>query len=654
MGPDRAGIPGGEPGPPPLPPPPLRRLRRLGWAARGLAGTAAFGLVALAAALGALLAVEAGPSISRFGPAFLTGSQWVPGRDLYGAVPAVTGTLLTSGLALVFAVPVALGVALLSTEFAPARWRGPLAYFVDLGAAIPSVVYGFWALEVLKPVMQSTVEPALGRWTGGRYLFSGPPLGLGILTAGVILGIMIVPTVAAFSREALRAVPRPQREAALSLGSTRWEAARLAVLGPAAPGIVGAIALGLGRALGETIAVALVIGASPGVPSSLFSQGSTIPTTLVAGLSGSFGLELSALYELALVLFVLSFAINLGARELLRRIEAAPPSALPAGGRRILRPPPARFAPGGVGSAPSWWGSVRSAQPRRRTRRRAVEVVVVVLLVAALAVAAYPLVSLLRTAVENGGPAVVRPSFYTSGPPPACGVGQQPCPLGGIGPAIEGTFVLLGLGSLIGLPLGLLTGIYLSEYARRRVGRSVGAAVDALIGTPSILIGAFVLALFLRVDPLDARTALSGGLALGFLMAPIVAKATETALRTVPASVRDAALALGFPRHRVTGRVVLGSCRGALVTGILFAVMRAGGEAAAVLVTAGSSQFWLTSLRGPVAALAPFIFEALTVNASPNYTTDAWGAALVLLGIMAAIGLAARLVLRAEGRRSPG
>lgn len=637
-------------------PSPLARVRRRARLLRGLGrllrggSTAAAAVVALlAVALAVLFATAALPSIQQIGPGFLTGRLWAPADGVYGALPAVVGTLITSALALVFAVPVALGVAVLASEFAPARLRGLLVYFVDLGAAIPSIVYGFWALAVLKPVMESTIEPALSRLSGGQYLFAGPPLGLGVLTASTILGIMIVPTIAAFSREALRAVPRQSREAALSLGGTRWEATRIAVLGPAAPGIVGAIVLGLGRAVGETIAVALVIGGGSGIPSTLLGQGATIPSTLVNGLTDSVGLQLSALYELALLLLLISFAINVGARWLLRRVgRPGPPRSLLPSRVRGRGPLPQGLPPREVGgmTPPAWWPKIAARQGILRARRRRVQALVVLLVLLALATAVYPLVSLVRVAVENGGPAVVQPSFYTSLPPAACGVNQTACPIGGIGPAIQGTFVLLALGSLVGLPLGFLAGVYLAEYGRRRLGGGVSLVVDALVGVPSILVGAFVLTLFLRFDALDARTALAGGLALGVLMVPIVAKATETALRTVPAAVRESALALGFPPHRVTGRVVLGTCRSALVTGVLFAVMRAGGEAAAVIVTAGTSQFWLPGFRSPTAALAPFIYNALTVNASPNYTTDAWGAALVLLLIMGALGLAARLALR--------
>jgi phosphate transport system permease protein len=466
---------------------------------------------------------------------------------------------------------------------------------------------------------------------------------------------MIVPTIAALAREALRAVPRDLREAALGLGATRWEATRLAVLGPATPGLVGAVVLGLGRAIGETIAVALVIGNIYQVPSSLFARGSTIPSWLVNGFLESFGLARSSLYALAALLLVISVVVNVGARLLVRRWERVGPAhrrsrEVPGPSVRASTFPPTASPL----TVPGWFARVHAARRARLRRRRVTHAVVVALVVGAVALAVWPLASLLETAVVGGGSAVVRPSFYTSTPPPACGVGQTDCPIGGIGPEIEGTLVMLGLAACVALPLGILGGIYLSEYGRGRFGRTVAFLVDVLVGVPTILVGIFVFTIFLNYDRIDDQSAFAGAAALGVVMVPIVVKATELALRTVPVSVREGALALGFPPHRVTLRVVLGSCRSALLTGTLLAVMRAAGETAAVLLTAGTSIYWISNLRTPVGALAPFIYDALTVYTSPNYTTDAWGAALVLLVIMASVSFAARLAVRGPDGTASG
>ena len=631
------------------------RQRRLGAAFRLGVTAVAAGVVALVVALAVFLAAGSGASVHRFGWGFVSGSVWDVPTGVFGAGPAVIGTLLTSGLALLLAVPVALGVALFASEIAPRRLRGPLAYFVDLGAAVPSVVYGFWAWVVLVPFLRNSLEPGLARATAGTGPFSGVAGGLDFLAAGLILAIMIIPTIAALSREALRSVPQSLREGALAVGATRWEATRMAVLGPASPGIVGAIVLGLGRAIGETIAVSLVIGNNYANPTSLFSTGSTIPSWLVTKFLESSGLGRSALYELALLLLLVSVGINIGARLLVRHLESRgrPRRRSPAARAGTRSRGTGRMPPSGGTDPPAWWVRVSARRAARLRRRHIMYGLVVALVVGAVALAAYPLASVLATAIVGGGPAVVRPSFYTSTPPPACGVGQSVCPLGGVGPEIEGTLVMLGLAAAMAVPAGILVGVYLSEYGRNRFGHAVAAIVDVLVGVPSILIGIFVFSLFLSYDRLDDQSAFAGAAALAVLMIPIVTKATETALRTVPTSVREGALALGFPRHRVTLRVVLGSCRGALVTGSLLAAMRAGGETAALVMTAGTSTFWISNLRAQTPALAPFIYDALTVFPSSNYTTDAWGAALVLLLIMAVVSLAARLVLRApEGAGS--
>ncbi len=624
----------------------LRVLRGLGVVFRAGTTLVAVGVLAIVLGFAGLLLYDSLPSIQRYGFSFFT-------SPTFSVLPVIVGTLLTSALALLFAVPVALGVAIFSSEVAPRWLRTPIAYVVDLGATIPSVVYGFWALEVLVPWMAHSVEPRLAKVTGGTGPFSGLPLGLDVLTASVVLAIMIIPTISALSREALLAVPRERREAALSLGATRWDATRMSVLGPASPGVLAAIMLGLGRAVGETIAVALVIGNIYVLPTSLFSQGGTIPSILVNQFEGAIGIQQNVLIELGLVLLGLSFAINLGARLLIRRVEEREGR----GGwfRRRHRP-----RPRGTGQVPAvstdplarptWWSR---AVARRRSvvrRRKAIYVVVVVVLVGAVATAVWPLASLILTAVGQGGQAVVTPSFYTSEPPPFCLKvnASTACPLGGIGPAIEGTLILLGIASLIAIPVGLLTGIYLSEYGRNRFGRVLSLLVDVMVGVPSILIGVFVFALFLRYDHLDAQSALAGSVALALLMVPIVTRATEVALRTVSTQVREAALALGFPRHRVTLRIVLGNSRSAIVTGNLLALGRAGGETAALVLTAGTSTYWFQGLHAPIAALGPLIYDNLTIQVAPNWTIDAWGAALVLLIIMAVVSLAARLSLRTE------
>jgi phosphate transport system permease protein len=297
---------------------------------RGASLLAAAGLLALLALMLWVLASGGSRAFERFGFGFLTGRNWNPveGREQFGALPFVFGTLVTSAVALVLAVPIAVGLALLLNEVHSGWLRDPLAVFVDLLAAIPSVVYGLWGLYVMKPVFDHRVEPFLtstiGKVPGIGALFRGNPNGGDLFTAGVILAIMILPIVTAVSREVVAVVPRDLREAAKALGATRYETVRYAVLPYARSGIVGASMLGLGRALGETIAVSLVVGNGLGIGASLFRPGFTIPAVIASEFreATNVGVHRSALLALAVVLVAIAFVMAALSRLLVRRSAA--------------------------------------------------------------------------------------------------------------------------------------------------------------------------------------------------------------------------------------------------------------------------------------------------------------------------------------------
>lgn len=250
---------------------------------------------------------------------FLFGSDWNPVEDSFGALPFIYGTVITSVVATVLAVPVSIGLALFLTEMAPDRVRKIVAFLVEILASIPSVVYGLWGLMVLVPILRDKVEPAIGKVAGGFPLFSGPPLGLGYLAAGILLSIMILPTISAITIEVLRTVPRSLREGALALGATRWEAIRMAVLPYATRGIMGAVILGLARALGETMAVTMVIGNQPEIHASLFAPGYSLPSVIANEFAEASGaVHTGALAGLALVLFGVTLLLSASARMLVR------------------------------------------------------------------------------------------------------------------------------------------------------------------------------------------------------------------------------------------------------------------------------------------------------------------------------------------------
>jgi phosphate transport system permease protein len=262
----------------------------------------------------------AGPAFSKIGiGSFLAGSNWDPVQDSFGALPFIYGTVVTSLVAIAVAIPVSIGLALFLTEMAPARLQRIVSYFVEILAAIPSVVYGLWGLVVLVPLLRGYVEPALQRTLGFIPLFSGPPIGLGYLCAGLILAIMILPTIASVTIEVLRTVPGTLREGALALGATRWEAIRMSVLPYATRGILGAVILGLARALGETMAVTMVIGNQPEIHTSLFAAGYSLPAVIANEFAEATGdVHIGALAGLALVLFGVTLLLSAAARLLVR------------------------------------------------------------------------------------------------------------------------------------------------------------------------------------------------------------------------------------------------------------------------------------------------------------------------------------------------
>ena len=309
---------------------PARSLRRGRW--RGADGALGFALRAcslLVLAAVALLIEEtlrgALPALRAYGLPFLAGTSWDPVAEKFGALPYIVGTLVTSAIALLLAVPAGVGAAVFLTEMAPPRLAAVVSFLIELLASIPSIVYGLWGVFVLAPVLRSSVEPWLIAHLGFVPLFSGFPFGLGVLPAGLVLAVMVVPTVTSVSREILRALPDTLRGAALALGATRAEAIGV-TLDAARPGILGAVILALGRALGETMAVTMIIGNSNRLSWSLLAPGATMASVIANEFTEAVGrMHLAALFEVALILFAVTLVVNAIARWI---VQAA------TGGRR--------------------------------------------------------------------------------------------------------------------------------------------------------------------------------------------------------------------------------------------------------------------------------------------------------------------------------
>ncbi len=597
---------------------------------------------------------------------FLTGAEWVPtpatGDALFGALPFIYGTLMTSILALILAVPAAIGIALATVVLLPKKLRGPVGAMINLLAAVPSVIFGLWGVTVLVPFLKPALEWLADNFGGlsifGWHPFAGPVTSGSYLISALVLAIMVLPIITAIVREVLLTVPRDQQEAAYALGSTRWEMVRHSMLPWARSGIVGASALGLGRAVGETIAIALLLGNTPGIFTPLVGPGSTLASIIALQTGEASGLQLSALTALAVVLFVLAFGINAVARGIVRRSEGGKSSKGGLVARAVTgisglfdrgskdvavesrtvspeatpTPPPAPREPAVItGSA--------SLSRSRRVRSGLGEGVVWF----SLAFGMVPLILVIWQMLHLGLPAISG-SFFTELPP------TDPSSFsGGISNALVGTLILMGIATLIAAPLGILTALFIRDVAKPgtwsgKVGNAVGFVVDILLGVPSIVVGLIVyLGVVIVVGHFSAW---AGGVALAIIMFPVVVRASDEVLALVPQAQKEAAMALGAPKWRTTMAVVLPAALPGIITGVLLGVARAGGETAPLLFTSLGNQFFSTDLNEPIAAIPQLIYERTIQVSTPASLELAWGAALVLVAIIFILNLGGALISR--------
>ena len=277
-------------------------------------------VMALGLLLFLVLLRESLPALRKFGATFLISREWDPVGDEFGALPFIHGTIVTSFLAILIATPLSVGAAIFINDFSPQWLKKPVSTLAELLAAIPSVIYGLWGIFVLVPIMRDLFMKPTAKYLGWLPFFKGPAYGPSVLAAGVLLAIMIAPFILSVSREVLATVPEKQKEAALALGSTRWEMIRLVIGQHCLPGIFGAAVLGLGRALGETMAVTMVIGNRPDIFISLFHQGYSMSAVIANEFAEAGGLQLSSLILIGLLLFLLTFLVNLAARWILARM----------------------------------------------------------------------------------------------------------------------------------------------------------------------------------------------------------------------------------------------------------------------------------------------------------------------------------------------
>ena len=598
---------------------------------------------------------------------FLFGDVWRPSGGDYGALPLITGSILVTLGSIVLAVPVGIACAIYISEIAPAKLRTTLKPIVELFSAIPSVVFGF--------VGRMVIVPALKVLFPDQQLFSNS-----WLAASIVLALMAMPTIISVSEDAIHAVPRSYREASLAMGATKWESIVKVVLPAAVSGVSAAIILGIGSAIGETMAVLMLTGNAPIIPDPLWNVYSLIST-----LTGTIALQLpeavtgsvtqSALFELGVLLMIIVLIINMLSRHVVNSAK-----------RRIGEgdgKPSLLFRMTGRSSIIPESVSDRLSEHRSTLMRCGMLLLafigvwmfaslltsdVMALVSAAVVVAALvglgyvfdKVDSTSRQTVCIGGVTVVMGAvilmlaiiighilikgipalsieFLTTSPAPG-GRG------GGIYPAIIGSLELIAGTAVIALPLGVLTGIYLNEYAKdTRFTSIIREAIDLLNGTPSIVFGMFGMVLFVTAMGFG-YSLLAGWITLAFMILPVIIRTTEEALKSVPKDLREASRAMGATKWRTIYKVVLPAAMGGVVTGAILSIGRAAGETAPIMLTAAviSQPHLAGSILDPVMALPLHLYH-LAMDL-PGTTELQYGTATVLLIIVLVFFVAASLI----------
>jgi phosphate transport system permease protein len=586
---------------------------------KGMCQSACILILVLVGLLLVVLLVESLPSVEESGLSFLFSKDWDPRNHIFGSLAFVYGTLITSAIAMLIAVPLGVGTAAFLSEISPGWIRRIVTFSVEMLAAIPSVVYGFWGMFVLAPLVQKLFTALGGPNVSGR----------GILSCSLVLAIMIVPYVTAVSYDVCRSVPSSQRQAALALGATRWQTIWTAVLPYARPGIMAASFIALGRALGETMAATMLIGnKETWLDFKLWALGDTMASKIANNWAEAVSDERyrAALVELGLVLFLVTLVVNVLARWLIWQMGR--PQKRRALWQRLFVPEPANGQP-----LPE-----RGPLPDRRSRARGIDRIMTGVLIGCTACTVGPLVFILSYLLYKGFSSLDW-AFFT----------QLPLDTpGGIANALYGSGLMVGLATLAAIPVGVFAAIYLAEYRNGRLAHAVRFIGELLGGVPSIVIGIFGYSMV--VVPLSSMTdhrvtfcAWAGAFALAVMMIPIVMRASEEALKLVPRTLRNASMALGANNWQTILRITVPAALPAIVTAIFLSIARIAGETAPLLLTAGGNDFWPRSPDDRTPSL-PAVIYYYSKQPDPEFVRKAWAAALVLMVLVLLLNFGIRWI----------
>jgi len=576
---------------------------------------------------------------------FLFGKIWFPTAGYYGAHALITGTLLTTFGAMIIAIPLGVASAIFIAEIAPPKLRKYLKLAVELLSGIPSVVYGFFGFIILNDwIMKGFNVPTGHTWLSGS----------------IILAIMALPTIISVCEDAISSVPMDYKKASLAMGATKWQTISKAIVPAAMSGITAGIILGMGRAIGETIAVMMITGNNIVIPepiTNVFSGLRTITATIVLELGEAVGLHVAALFALAIILFLITLFINTIANLILGRLKKKFQGKQKK--RKLLKSLSQRLNENKLFKKTTiflihykkliiysiiigfftwvlytWFGFliallitigvVSIIYLIRRISVKKQQITWYGIIIFCISLVLIALGIILFYIISKGLPVILTPGFLTGMPR-----GEE----GGILPAIVGTFYLIGGAVLFAVPIGILAGIYLSEYSKEgKITKVIRAAIDNLNGTPSIVFGLFGYLFFVLY--LDFGLSIIAGMfTLGLMILPTIIRTTEESVKAIPQSFREGSLALGSTKWQSIYKVVIPSAIPGIITGIILGMGRAAGETAPIMFTACvfTQRYLPRSVLEPTMALSFNLFIILTAYAGPAAEITANGIALTLL-----------------------
>lgn len=659
-----------------------------------VARAAGFLILALLAAVTIFLIAQALPLLTRPRGEVRAAIRGLSGGQATGfwqyVGPLIFGTLLVALLALLLAVPLSLGVSLFIVFYCPSCLRGLLSGAVDLLAAIPSVVYGLWGGLVFVPSVFAVAD-WFARCLGWIPLFAGPAANppRTVATAAIVLAVMILPIITSTTRDLLRQSSPMLRESAMGLGVTKWEMLRLAVVAPAKSGIFSAVMLGLGRALGETMAVLMIL--APGSTYSLHllqaSKSQTIAANIAAQFPEADGLSVNLLIATGLVLFVITFLVGWIGRRIAaprshghqwgRHTEIGKQTSAieqVEGARKTHEQNNSEVVDELSGRLSPLFARLATKARKGYARRRAKNAIMTALICLSMIIALIPLVSVLWTVVADG---IGRLDWYFLAHNMKGVIGGY-APHGGIFHALVGTLEITLFAMLLAIPLGILCAVWLVEYADgTRPARLVDFLVDIMAGIPSVVAGLFAYSLFSLLLGPGSVSGVVGSVALAVLMLPTVIRTTQEMLRAVPNDLREASYGLGVTKSRTIWKVVLPTALPGIVSGVILAIARVIGETAPLLVTTGvfTGTNW-DLFHGRMMTLPVYVYQEYSqglapclpagratgpesgsgILASSSCVSDiraqrAWAAALVLVLFVLVLGLIGRLIARSASKK---